>query len=254
MIFSAFFPASGSFKNKKHISSTFLYTFQCLSSISPQYPCLSICILRIAVCSDEDDENILRAIEKNDIDSVIKLLECRIPANIKQDNTSTGLHYATITCCIKAMELLLGNASVNVDFQNKIGRTALHYAAVNNNIEAMELLLQYATENSVHVRDTLGNTPLLTAASNGSIEAVKLLLKTKAKINDINKFNYTSLHLAAMRNYVKTIEVLLQFDADPNLRDADKRRPYDVACKGNHKETVNLLKTVTKPITSCNSF
>ena len=100
----------------------------------------------------------------------------------------------------------------------------------------------------------MGNTPLLTAASNGSIEAVKLLLKTKAKINDINKFNYTSLHLAAMRNYVKTIEVLLQFDADPNLRDADKRRPYDVACKGNHKETVNLLKTVTKPITSCNSF
>ena len=245
----AFFPANGLFKNnKKDFSSTFLYALQYFCLISPQYPCLSICILRVVVYSDEDDENILRAIEKNDIDTVIKLLECRIPVNIKQDNTSTGLHYATIICCIEAMKLLLKNASVDVDVQNKAGRTALHYAAVNSNIEAMKLLLRYGTENSVHVRDKLGNTPLLTAASNDSIGAVELLLKAGAEIDDRNSFNYTSLHLAAMRNYVKTIKVLLEFDADPNLRDADNRTPYDIARKGNHKEAADLLKIVTRDL------
>ena len=32
-------------------------------------------MLRVVVYSDEDNENILRVIEKNNIDSVIKLLE-----------------------------------------------------------------------------------------------------------------------------------------------------------------------------------
>ena len=86
------------------------------------------------------------------------------------------------------------------------------------------------------------------AAFNDSIGVIELLFECGAKKDDRNNYNYTSLHLAAMRNNVKTIKILLTSRANPNFRDGDNRTPYDIAHKANHKEAADLLKTVTKDL------
>lgn len=118
---------------------------------------------------------------------------------------------------------------------------------------------------------------LTTAAATGNTAAVKQLLESGARVNGVNRFGRTALqvmmmgnvpvaklllnfgadpnirdrstgdtplHDAARTGFTHTVRLLVQFQADPNAIDNKNCRPIDVARQYGHSEVVDFLETL----------
>ncbi len=113
-----------------------------------------------------------RACFYGDYDSAESLIYCSSNLN-DQDPTlmRTALHVACGKNYIKIAELLI-NAKVNVNLQDKDGKTPLHWAVENKNIELIKLLMEAGAD--IKIKNSNGKTPLQLASSQSDIiEALK---------------------------------------------------------------------------------
>ncbi|KAK3086087.1 hypothetical protein FSP39_013342 [Pinctada imbricata] len=118
------------------------------------------------------------------------------------------------------------------------GYTALHIASLHGQAHLVDLLIQHGAV--VDASDYLGLTPLHLACRNGyqNIICVKALVftdKTRTKI-DINAQNLrgdTPIHLAAKWGYETIIMILLENNADTNIRNRKKQLPINLAQNSN---------------------
>jgi len=112
------------------------------------------------------------------------------------------------------IKLLLTHPKIDVNIQDREGRTALHRAADvdNNNLETTKLLLAHP-KIDVNLQDSKGNTPLHMAIENykdESVEIIKLLLaEPRMDVNLQNNEGNTPLHSAAKSEDLDKIELLL---------------------------------------------
>ncbi|WP_353278126.1 ankyrin repeat domain-containing protein [Wolbachia endosymbiont (group B) of Longitarsus flavicornis] len=77
-----------------------------------------------------------------------------------------------------------------------------------------------------------GYTLLHLAVECNSVPIVKLLLKKKVKVDeqmsgDVNS-KFTALHIAALRGHKEIVQLLLNNNADPSLKDSRGRTPRDI--------------------------
>jgi len=77
--------------------------------------------------------------------------------------------------------------------------------------------------------DELGNTSLHYAAGAGNCETISLLLKYGISVNSMNKRRETALFKAALRGRFEAVKLLMGAGADPELKNADGKKPIDVA-------------------------
>ena len=89
-----------------------------------------------------------------------------------------------------------------------------------------------------------GKSLLFLSIENDLYDLCKFLLKNKANVNyqNIKNFNNTCLHRAIEISDNKTINLLLENNADPNLFNLNKETPLHIAANFNRFKIIKLLK------------
>ncbi|KAK7912882.1 hypothetical protein WMY93_013093 [Mugilogobius chulae] len=112
-------------------------------------------------------------------------------------------------------------------------------AAATGNTAAVEYLLQ--TGAHVNGENRFGRTALQVMMM-GSVSVAQILLKHGADPNVQDRCTgATPLHDAARTGFVDTVRLLVQFQANPNIRDNKDFRPIDLAKVSGHCEVIDFL-------------
>lgn len=151
------------------------------------------------------NDQLLRAIQSNDLDLFKKLLEIGLSnSSLDLDYIFDEPYHGTILdiCCISAgksefvKELLSIGIEVNVINKNR-KKAPIHLAAANGCKDALYALLENPSTD-VNLLDSDGNSALHLAAKAGHVECSELLLNCKdIKANQLNRKGFTPAYLAA---------------------------------------------------------
>ena len=98
------------------------------------------------------------------------------------------------------------NSTIDTD-----GRTALHEACASGQYGCVEELLRLGASMSSKDREDL--TPLMFTAKLGNPGIMSLLVRRDRKLNRMNKYKKTALHLACAHNNTECIRMLLEYGA-----------------------------------------
>jgi ankyrin repeat protein len=146
------------------------------------------------------------------IDKVSKLISSgRLDVNAGYDDS--GNTFLILACnvgkSIEIVKLLLDTPEIDVNVQNKNGKTALMLAANNKETEVVKLLLK-APGMDVNIQDKDGDTVLMYSAMYGCESIVKLLLDAPGiDVNVQNKNGMTALMWAANNKETEVVKLLL---------------------------------------------
>ena len=128
---------------------------------------------------------------------------------------------------------LLTEAGADIWKKTDSGSDLLMSAAGAGNVEVVELLLEKGMK--PNATNENGYTALMAAANDGNSKIIKLLIKAGATVNAVDTQKRTALMYAADGyDEGETIMALLEFGADPNLKDAEGRLAIDRCTDSNH--------------------
>jgi ankyrin repeat protein len=209
---------------------------------------------------------LFHAVEKNNINEVIKLLNREdIDINLKDNVGWTVLMFVSKNGNIDIVKLLcnfdqrskftgqsgfqpdcslLKRKDIDINLQTTYdGWTALMYASIHGNIDIAGLLLK--KENiDINIKNKRGWTALMYAASiHGKIDIARLLLeKEKIDINIQNNNGDTALMFASYNNNIDIIKLLLEKEnIDINIQDNNGRTVLIIASFTKNIDIVKLL-------------
>lgn len=170
------------------------------------------------VCIIGPNEQLLKAVQTNDLDLFKKLMEMGLEnSSIDLDHIFDEPYHGTIMdiCCTSKgrsefVKTLL-SIGVNVNVINKSRKKApIHLAAANGNRDALQVLLEHLPTD-VNLLDSDGNSALHLSAKAGLQECSELLLETNnMKANQLNRKGFTPAYLAATSKN-KNDELMLAF-------------------------------------------
>jgi ankyrin repeat protein len=134
-------------------------------------------------------------------------------------------------------------------FPRGADRTALHYSALYGHLAQLNYLLEYLHGDGIevdYVQDCHGFTALHLACIKPAIETIRLLLghpcgnSPNILSNDLS----TALHIAAKCADEDTVELFIEYGADPNLVNSAGYTPLMIAAEhGNGKAIVKLAES-----------
>lgn len=142
------------------------------------------------------------------------------------------------------IELLL-QAKANPNNKNNGGQTPLHLAAQNGNAGVARLLIEAGA--NINQSDNAQMTPLHWAVSNaiklkeGGTEAIELLLNAGADPNSQTQDGDTALHLVAPTDRSDIVQLLLPKKANPNSPNKREIWPITLAAVRNQIQNLKLL-------------
>ncbi len=132
---------------------------------------------------------------------------------------------------------------MDVNITEEEGRTALMFAGYNGHTEIVKLLIDRGAV--VDSRDLADRTALLYAATGPFPETVKVLLEKKANINAVdNGEHFSPLMHAAAEGNLDVVKILIDYGADPTLKDVDGDTAESFARQKGHTEVVEYLKSL----------
>ena len=138
----------------------------------------------------------------------------RTPLMLALDNGSLG----SVDVLIQHYERLSETPAVSEDFEQ--GRLALLFAIYQNDPQAVQSLLN--TGANPNARNAQRRTPLMLASELGYSDIATLLLTSGADVHarEVERNNWTSLHIAAERLQTECARVLLAHGAEVDARDS----------------------------------
>ncbi|MDH3679895.1 MAG: ankyrin repeat domain-containing protein [Acidimicrobiia bacterium] len=145
----------------------------------------------------------------------------------------------------RARDLIADGADVN--HKDGSQQSAYLIATSEGYLELLELTLDNGAD--VTSLDSFNGTGLIRAAERGHADVVERLLETDIDVNHINNLGWTALHEAIILGdggdrYVRTIQLLLDHGADPNLpTQADGHSPLTLAEGRDQTAVVALLRS-----------
>ncbi|XP_055998045.1 ankyrin repeat and sterile alpha motif domain-containing protein 1B-like isoform X10 [Ostrea edulis] len=171
----------------------------------------------------DKDQELLEAARNGKCDVIEKLLKKSTGASSLLTNLSSLL-------------------KVNINCVDREKDTPLHLAALNGHVGAVEILLR---ENaSVNVVDNRGCNPLHLASWKGNVKICEILLRnphSQIQVNLQNSDGETPLHSAAQYGFTPTVKILLEYNADPTIRNLKDESPLDLAARYGRVEVVQCL-------------
>ena len=200
------------------------------------------------------------AAERGDVAVVNALLQSKVNLEILDTHELTALNLALRQVVSENWDApehmdvvsALLKSGANPNAPDPQYGTPLHLAAEWGDVElAKQLLEAGANVNVEHFTKTApgagnGFTPLHLAVQNppryaGPELMMKLLLEHGASPNAMDSSGSTVLHAAVKNNSVSSVDVLLQFNVDTNLKDGKGRTARQLAVELGHDAVVNAL-------------
>jgi ankyrin repeat protein len=183
-------------------------------------------------------DDLLEAINLNDISRVKELLDKNVDINGKSRNDWTALMVAAAKGNTEMVQLLLKNGA-NVNVRNKTGQTPIIFAAHWGHIDIVKLLIDSGVDVNAQMDD--GWTALIDAVNMDRLEVTKLLIEGGANVNMKSSEGWTALLAATLKNHVEIVKLLINRGADLNAKDVNNRSALRIAKSKGHTEITELL-------------
>lgn len=166
------------------------------------------------------------------------LLENNVDVAVPDGSKTTALHYAISSGNFDIAETLLPLSYVNA--QTMFGWTPLMLAAVRGDAQFLETLTMASA--NPELKDVGGRNALMKAVRNNHPEAVAFLAP-RTKIDSVDIDGDTALIKAARYGFTVIVRTLLEFGADPAIREHVKGEDaLEKALKHGFPETAALIR------------
>ncbi|KAI4454288.1 molting protein mlt-4 [Holotrichia oblita] len=189
---------------------------------------------------------LIRAIERNDVVMVRKLLEYGAHVDKTDDAGVSPLSYAIKMKNKDIIDVIL-QSGANINHKSPDHSTLLHVAVETEEIQAVKELLRHGVE--VNCVNDAGFTPLCAAVKTEYVDIINMLLTNQADANLVGNDGVAPLIIAIEKNNIGIIQLLLVHDADPNLIDECGLTPLYVAALRGDWFVVSIL-LLTDPYTN----
>ncbi|KAJ5072020.1 ankyrin repeat family protein [Anaeramoeba ignava] len=138
------------------------------------------------------------AVEFQDLEIVLFLLNNSINLELRNSDNFTSLHLAIQKGCKDIVDNLL-KFGADPNAQTLNGLNCLHLAANSKNSEILKLVLN-TKKVDINSFDNTHKTPLLYAVETGNIQLVSLLIQQKAKLDLSDDSSFTIFHKSILMN------------------------------------------------------
>ena len=118
-------------------------------------------------------------------------------------------------------------------------QTDIFSAARSGDVTSIEKL--YALKpDTINAKNQQGYTPVILACYYNNTEVLKALIAYNVELNNVPN-SPTALQAAAYKGFTDCVKLLLDYDANPNIADANGTTPLIYAVQFSHAEIVDLL-------------
>lgn len=173
------------------------------------------------------------------VDSVVyELLSRGADPNLADNKGRTPMHIAALLGRLDYVLAFLDHGG-NLDLKDQNRQSMLHFAAAS--AKPSEALLRFLVDRngqSLNAVDIWGETPLMKAAFHGNANAVNLLLEFDVDPDRSNLWGQNALHLATFSRSEQVLRSLIQAGCDLNQRDLELHTPLDHLGDGYIRERV----------------
>ena len=183
----------------------------------------------------------IEAAFRGDTLTVTEALKRGMPPDQKDAEGFTALMMASHNNHHKTVQALI-DAGADINLPVAGGNSALMAAAFNNHINSMQALIDAGAD--IHQRNDKGETPLIQACGPNQA-AVRLLLENGAEVNATESTeNFTALMYAATQGLSPIVDILLEFGANPSMKDVDDDTAATFARKSGFPALADKLQTL----------
>ncbi|WP_426791660.1 ankyrin repeat domain-containing protein [Sphingobacterium sp. WOUb80] len=189
-------------------------------------------------------EDIIKLVNKNDIQGVRNALENNIDVNSKDANKRSLLLIATNNGHLEMAKLLVKyGADVNLQADNM--DSPFLYAGASGQTELVKLFLDHGARFDLFNR--YNGTALIPACERGHVETVKLLANTKNfPLDHVNRLGWTALMEAIVlgdgsKKYQEIVRILKDAGAKLDIPDFNGTSPLQHAKQRGFNEIVKIL-------------
>ncbi|XP_039608268.1 ankyrin repeat domain-containing protein 35-like isoform X1 [Polypterus senegalus] len=187
----------------------------------------------------KDDQKLLKAVDKGDVNKVSAVLSRRTIKPTKLDEQGrSSFHMAAMRGAAECLELMLTHGA-DVYARDDNGCSALHLAAKYEQPDSIKALIQHGIP--VDLTDNIGRTALHYTAQSGCVPSSSLLCSNGAPVNKPDRDGLTALMIAAQENQQSVCEELLQHGADVNTTDHWGRTALILGCMSASVQAVAVL-------------
>jgi ankyrin repeat protein len=168
------------------------------------------------------------------------LLDSGADVNVHDMKQNTPLHLAAIRGRLDLVRMLLKRGA-EVQARGINGYTPLFSAVEGGNLDVVRLLLDHGAD--AHIRDKNENNALHIAAAHGHLEVSRMLLALKLDVNARNDGEKTSLHKALTKSgKPDVVRLLLDHGADVHMcTGIGCWSALHLAVKGENPEIVQMI-------------
>ena len=180
-----------------------------------------------AILGRHSSSNPMFSREPSEHNKIVELLVCEMPGDLNinmvhhQEYNRTALMLAARLGYVDMVRILLRDPIISVDQQDVYGMTAIYLAAREDHYEIVELLLQSGSGIDI-VDFHAGRSPLRCAAERNFVDMVDLLLlQYDADPALKDREGGTAALRAVNRGAKEALEVMMQFPIDTTCADGD---------------------------------
>ncbi|OJJ95031.1 hypothetical protein ASPACDRAFT_1860412 [Aspergillus aculeatus ATCC 16872] len=167
--------------------------------------------------------------------------DSRVDANASDSKGQSPLSLAVQSGEVDIVARFLSRPDVKVNDLDMYKRSAVSYAAEEGCLGVVELLL-HRPDADVSVVDTYGYTPIFWASIKGEHQIVRCLRENDASlVSSRTPQGDTCLMCAAKQGWLLVVMVLIEFEADPAVRDSCGRTALAWAVRNKHDAIQSVL-------------
>ena len=172
----------------------------------------AVLLLIVAAAATAEDLRLVEAARNHDAQQVRTLLARQANVNVRAEDGSTALLWATHWNDLEAADLLV-RAGADPNAANDLRMTPLVQACTNANAALVTVLIDAGANPNTPA--ATGETPLMTCARSGALAAVRLLLAHGADVNASEPTQHqTALMWAAAERHAEIVHSLIEAGAD----------------------------------------